>query len=142
MSAQSLTDEVKKRSAWSIFMGVVTAALGVFLIVYPLGDRDDHNPLARLGIDFRRRRSIRLRASLSDGREFLPESSFRCALWNHWSCLGVLSLRRRGSADGTSWNITAGSGGTGDCDGVPGEATRRLGMVSVRCCRELHAWAY
>jgi uncharacterized membrane protein HdeD (DUF308 family) len=36
MSAQSLTDEVKKRSAWSIFMGVVTAALGVFLIVYPL----------------------------------------------------------------------------------------------------------
>jgi uncharacterized membrane protein HdeD (DUF308 family) len=36
MSAHSLTDEVKKRSAWSIFMGVVTAALGVFLIVYPL----------------------------------------------------------------------------------------------------------
>lgn len=36
MSAQSLTDEVKKRSAWSIFMGVVTTALGVFLIVYPM----------------------------------------------------------------------------------------------------------
>jgi len=36
MSAHGLTDEVKKRSAWSIFMGVVTAALGVFLIVYPL----------------------------------------------------------------------------------------------------------
>jgi len=36
MSAQSLTDEVKKRSGWSIFMGVVTAALGVFLIAYPL----------------------------------------------------------------------------------------------------------
>jgi uncharacterized membrane protein HdeD (DUF308 family) len=36
MSTQSLTDEVKKRSAWSIFMGVVTAALGVFLIIYPL----------------------------------------------------------------------------------------------------------
>lgn len=36
MSTQSVIDEAKKRSAWSIFMGVVTAALGVFLIVYPL----------------------------------------------------------------------------------------------------------
>jgi uncharacterized membrane protein HdeD (DUF308 family) len=36
MSTQSLTDEVKKRSAWSIFMGIVTAALGCFLIVYPM----------------------------------------------------------------------------------------------------------
>ena len=36
MSAQSLNDEVKKRSDWSIFMGVVTAALGAFLIVYPM----------------------------------------------------------------------------------------------------------
>ncbi|MFZ0861071.1 MAG: HdeD family acid-resistance protein [Candidatus Sulfotelmatobacter sp.] len=36
MSAQNLTEEVKKRSAWSIFMGVLTAALGAFLIVYPL----------------------------------------------------------------------------------------------------------
>lgn len=32
MSAQNLTEEVKKRSAWSIFMGVLTAALGAFLI--------------------------------------------------------------------------------------------------------------
>jgi uncharacterized membrane protein HdeD (DUF308 family) len=36
MSTRSLTEEVKKRSAWSMFMGVVTAALGVFLIAYPL----------------------------------------------------------------------------------------------------------
>jgi len=36
MSAQSLTDDVKNRSGWSIFMGVATAALGVFLILYPL----------------------------------------------------------------------------------------------------------
>jgi len=36
MSTQSLTQEVKKRSAWSIFMGIVTAAVGCFLIVYPL----------------------------------------------------------------------------------------------------------
>ena len=36
MSAQDLTEELKKRSAWSIFMGVLTAALGVFLIAYPL----------------------------------------------------------------------------------------------------------
>lgn len=36
MSTQNLTEEVKKRSAWSIFMGVLTAALGCFLILYPL----------------------------------------------------------------------------------------------------------
>ena len=36
MSTQNLADELKKRSAWSIFMGVLTAALGVFLLVYPL----------------------------------------------------------------------------------------------------------
>ena len=36
MNTHSLTDEIKQRSAWSIFMGVLTAALGVFLIVYPL----------------------------------------------------------------------------------------------------------
>jgi len=36
MSAQNLIDEAKKRAAWSIFMGVLTAAFGAFLIVYPL----------------------------------------------------------------------------------------------------------
>ncbi len=36
MPTQSLTDDIKKRSTWSIFMGVITAALGVFLIAYPL----------------------------------------------------------------------------------------------------------
>lgn len=36
MPAQNLTEGLKKRSAWTIFMGVLTAALGVFLIVYPL----------------------------------------------------------------------------------------------------------
>ncbi len=36
MATQDLTDEIKKRSGWSIFMGVLTAILGVFLIVYPM----------------------------------------------------------------------------------------------------------
>ena len=36
MPAQNLTNEIKNRSAWSIVMGLLTAALGVFLIVYPL----------------------------------------------------------------------------------------------------------
>lgn len=36
MSSNSLTAEVKKRSAWSMIMGFVTAAVGVYLIVYPL----------------------------------------------------------------------------------------------------------
>jgi hypothetical protein len=34
MSGKTLTDDVKNRSAWTFFMGVVTAALGVLLIVY------------------------------------------------------------------------------------------------------------
>jgi uncharacterized membrane protein HdeD (DUF308 family) len=36
MPAQNLTNEIKNRSAGSIVMGLLTAALGVFLIVYPL----------------------------------------------------------------------------------------------------------
>ena len=36
MTTQSVADEVRKRSGWSIFMGCVTAALGLFLVVYPL----------------------------------------------------------------------------------------------------------
>lgn len=36
MSTQSLTDDIKKRSTWSILMGILTAILGVFLIAYPL----------------------------------------------------------------------------------------------------------
>lgn len=36
MSAQNLTNEIKNRSGWSIVMGILTAALGLFLIIYPL----------------------------------------------------------------------------------------------------------
>src|SRR5260370_25625218 len=35
MSVQTLTQDVKKRSGWSIFMGVLSGALGVFLHAYP-----------------------------------------------------------------------------------------------------------
>jgi uncharacterized membrane protein HdeD (DUF308 family) len=36
MSTPSLIQEVKKRSGWTIFMGVLSAALGLFLIAYPM----------------------------------------------------------------------------------------------------------
>jgi uncharacterized membrane protein HdeD (DUF308 family) len=36
MSTPSLIQEVKKRSGWSIFMGVLSAVLGMFLIAYPM----------------------------------------------------------------------------------------------------------
>jgi uncharacterized membrane protein HdeD (DUF308 family) len=36
MSTPSLIQEVRKRSGWSIFMGVLSAALGLFLIAYPM----------------------------------------------------------------------------------------------------------
>lgn len=36
MATQNLTHDIKKRSSWSIFMGVITATLGAFLIAYPL----------------------------------------------------------------------------------------------------------
>ena len=36
MSAQNLIQEVKKRSGWSIFMGLISAVVGGFLIAYPL----------------------------------------------------------------------------------------------------------
>ena len=36
MSTPSLIQEVKKRSGWSIFMGVLSAGLGLFLLAYPM----------------------------------------------------------------------------------------------------------
>lgn len=36
MPTENLADDVKRRSAWSMFMGVLTALLGCFLIAYPL----------------------------------------------------------------------------------------------------------
>jgi uncharacterized membrane protein HdeD (DUF308 family) len=36
MASQNLIQDVKNRSGWSIFMGVLSAALGVFLIAYPM----------------------------------------------------------------------------------------------------------
>ncbi len=36
MPTSNLTDDIRKRATWSVFMGVLTAVLGVFLIAYPL----------------------------------------------------------------------------------------------------------
>jgi len=36
MSNNNVAVEIQKRSAWNVFMGIVTAALGAFLIIYPL----------------------------------------------------------------------------------------------------------
>src|SRR5262249_34829803 len=36
MADNRFTDEVKKRSGWAIFSGVVIAVIGAFLIAYPL----------------------------------------------------------------------------------------------------------
>jgi uncharacterized membrane protein HdeD (DUF308 family) len=36
MPTRALSDDIKKRSGWSILMGILTALLGVFLIAYPL----------------------------------------------------------------------------------------------------------
>src|SRR6185436_12522407 len=36
MTTHTVTDNIKKRSTWGIVMGCLTAALGLFLIVYPL----------------------------------------------------------------------------------------------------------
>lgn len=36
MSAPTLIQKIKKRSGWSIFMGVISALLGLFLIAYPM----------------------------------------------------------------------------------------------------------
>ena len=36
MTSQNLIQEVKNRSGWSVFMGVLSSVLGLFLIAYPL----------------------------------------------------------------------------------------------------------
>jgi uncharacterized membrane protein HdeD (DUF308 family) len=35
MTTETLAKDVSKRAGWSIFMGIVTAAIGVFMIAYP-----------------------------------------------------------------------------------------------------------
>ena len=112
MSTQNLTEEMKNHSAWSIFMGVVTAALGVFLIVYPLATAAITTVSAGLGIDLRRYRPVCFRASLADDWKLFPEGSFERALRDLRYRVGVLSHRRRGSADRSSWNTSSDPGGT------------------------------
>lgn len=36
MATHDAVDEIKSRSGWAIFMGVLTAALGLFLVLYPM----------------------------------------------------------------------------------------------------------
>jgi uncharacterized membrane protein HdeD (DUF308 family) len=36
MATQSVTSDIKKRATWSMLMGILTAVLGAFLILYPL----------------------------------------------------------------------------------------------------------
>jgi uncharacterized membrane protein HdeD (DUF308 family) len=36
MTANSLANEISKKAAWSIFMGALTAIVGVLMIIYPL----------------------------------------------------------------------------------------------------------
>ncbi|MGZ5477609.1 MAG: DUF308 domain-containing protein, partial [Thermoanaerobaculia bacterium] len=36
MSTDTLSHEVSKRAGWSLFMGFLTAAIGVAMIVYPM----------------------------------------------------------------------------------------------------------
>ena len=39
MSTLNVSDEIRRRSAWSAFMGIVTVVPGAFLIIYPLATR-------------------------------------------------------------------------------------------------------
>ncbi len=36
MSTTTVTDDINKRATWSIVMGVVTAVIGIFMIIYPM----------------------------------------------------------------------------------------------------------
>jgi len=36
MSTTTVTDDINKRATWSIVMGVLTAVIGVFMIIYPM----------------------------------------------------------------------------------------------------------
>ena len=36
MATDTLSQEVSKRAGWSVFMGILTAAVGAVMIIYPL----------------------------------------------------------------------------------------------------------
>ena len=92
MSEQNFMEAIKKRSAWSIFMGVVTAILGLFLISLSSGNRGDHDCLSGLDIDLRWHCPVCIRTSFADGREVLFEDPLGRAVWDRRYCLGVLPI--------------------------------------------------
>jgi hypothetical protein len=136
MPSPNLIQDVKKRSACSIFMGVVTAALGVPDCLSH-GNCDPNDCPAGLGIDLRRHRPVRVRTSLANGRKVFLEGSPRRVVRNLRTLAGILPGWRRDGADRNAGYTTAGRSRTGDSRGVPGPSAGGVGMVSVRGRRQL-----
>ena len=137
MSAQSLIEEVKKRSAWSISMGVLSAALGVFLIIYPL--MTAKVTIVLLGwvlILVGVAQFVFALHSQKVGNFFLK------VLWGVLFGIVGFFLAFAPAAGLEALTALLGNnapypGRARDSNGVPGQTDRRLGMVSVRCCRKL-----
>ena len=80
MSTQSITTDIKRHFTWSIFTGVITALLGLFLIAYPLFATAITAAPVRGGIDCRRNSAVCLCAALALAREISSESYSERAL--------------------------------------------------------------
>ncbi|HUD66372.1 MAG TPA: DUF308 domain-containing protein [Candidatus Sulfotelmatobacter sp.] len=129
MPAQDLAGELKKRSAWSIFMGVLTAALGVFLIAYPLATATITTVLLGWVLIFVGIALFVFALHSQTGRELLPEDSPEPALCNRRYRVGILSGRRSRGLDPDARNSIADSSRNAYCYSVPTETSGRLGLV-------------
>jgi len=139
MPARDLTEELKKRSAWSILMGVFDRSSWDVPHRLPVGNCDDHDCSAGLGLDLRGYRSVCFCALLANGRELLPEDSLEPALWNLRYRIGVLSGCRGGGLDPDARNVIADSSRNAYCYCVATETSGRLGLVFGGCCNQLTA---
>jgi hypothetical protein len=81
MPAQIMTEEVKKRSAWSILMGRSDLGPGIVSDCLSAGGRDDYKCLPGLDPDFRRHCLVCLRASFANGWQILLEEVLSSLLY-------------------------------------------------------------
>ena len=88
MATDTLFEEVSKRAGWSIFMGMLTAAVGVVMIIYPLATAAASTVFFGSALIVAGGRAARSSRSLADGGEVLSQPPARHSLRHRRSLPG------------------------------------------------------
>lgn len=91
MSDETLAAEVKKRSTWTMFMGVLIAALGLVLIAYPFATATITTVFLGWVLILVAIAQVIFALHSHTVGKFFPEDSLCSAPWNLRSCVSFLS---------------------------------------------------